>query len=287
MRGEASAAMQAVGVGASPWIRRFARFGYAAKGVVYLLVGGIALQAALARGEVTDSQGALRTLLDAPFGRVLLGVMAVGLLGYALWRLYCAAADPEHDGALRRVYFGVAGLLHLGLAAEAARLALANGGGGGGDGASHWSAELLSKPFGGWALGAVGAIILGFGIGQLIHAWKAKLDDQLDLSSLEGGTRRAVVFVSRFGLAARGVVFMVIGFFVLRAALEFDPAEARGVGGALATLQRQPYGGLVLGTVAVGLLAYGVYELVRARYRRIRTGAAADRSATQIRLERS
>lgn len=286
MRGEASAAVQAVGVGASPWIRRFARFGYAAKGVVYLLVGGIALQAALARGAVTDSEGALRTLLDAPFGRVLLGVMAFGLLGYALWRLYCAAANPEHDGGLRRVYFGVSGLLYAGLAMEAARLALGNGGGGG-DGASHWSAELLSKPFGGWILGAVGAIILGFGIGQLVHAWKAKLDDQLDLSRLEAGTRRAVVFVSRFGLAARGVVFVVIGVFVLRAALEFDPSQARGVGGALATLQRQPYGGLVLGAVALGLLAYGIYELVRARYRRIRTGVAGATSDTQIRLERS
>lgn len=269
----------------APWIQRFARFGYAAKGVVYVLVGLLALQAAIGSGSATDSSGALRTLVDEPFGRALLAAIALGVFGYALWRAYCTIANPEHDGAGQRAYFALTALIYAGLGIEAARLALGNGGDGG-ESASHWTARLLAQPFGAWIVGGIGAAIILFGIGQLVHAWKAKLDEQLDLSPLSTGTRAWVVRISRFGLAARGVVFSLIGVFLVRAALSFEPARARGVGGALRSLQSQPFGAWLLGTVALGLVAYGSYELIRARYRVIRPHGAGARSGTYIRVER-
>lgn len=273
---------------ASTWLQRFARFGYASKAVVYLLVGVLAVQAALGSSQATDSRGALRSIIDAPFGRVLLGIMALGLLSYAFWRGYSALANPESDSVPRRLYAALTTLIYTGLGIEAARLALRNGGGGdGGDRASHWTARALEQPFGGWLVGIVGAALLFFGITQLVHAWKAELDDQLDLSRLGADQRAWVIRISRIGIAARGVVLLLIGTFVVRAALEFDPAEARGVGGALRSLEQQPYGGWLLGAVALGLAAYGGYELVRARYRRIRTnGDTRGREGTGIRLER-
>lgn len=272
----------------STWHQRFARFGYASKGVVYLLVGILAVQAALGSSQATDSKGALRSIIDAPFGRVLLAVMALGLFSYAAWRAYSAVANPESDSVPRRLYAALTALIYGGLGLEATRLALRNGGGGGGEeGASHWTARALAQPFGAWLVGLAGAGLLLFGGSQLVHAWKAKLDDQLDLSQLEPARRAWVVRVARFGIAARGVVLLLIGAFVVQAAVEFDPSEAQGVGGALRSLEQQPYGSWLLGIVALGLAAYGVYELVRARYRRIRVGEGfGGQGGTGIRLER-
>lgn len=146
---------------------------------------------------------------------------------------------------------------------------------------------MLAQPFGAWLVGAAGAGLLLFGVSQLVHAWKAKLDDQLELAQLDPGQRTWVVRVSRVGIAARGLVLLLIGAFVVQAAVEFDPSEAEGVGGALRSLEQAPYGSWLLGSVALGLAAYGVYELVRARYRRIRVGEASrEHDGTGIRLER-
>lgn len=271
----------------STWLQRFARFGYASKAVVYLLVGVLALQAAFGRSQATDSSGALRSIIDAPFGRVLLGLMALGLFSYAIWRGYSALANPENDSVGRRLYAALTTLIYAGLGLEAARLALRNGGGGGGDQASHWTARALAQPFGAWLVGAIGVGLLLFGVAQLVHAWKAELDDQLDLSRLGADQRRWVVRVARIGIAARGAVLLLMGGFVVKAALEFDPSQARGVGGALRSLESQPYGSWLLAAVALGLAAYGVYELVRARYRRIRVpDGLPGRDGTAIRLER-
>ncbi|HEV2129901.1 MAG TPA: DUF1206 domain-containing protein, partial [Longimicrobiaceae bacterium] len=130
--------------GASPWVEGLARLGYAAKGVVYLIVGGLAAQAALGSGgQTTGSEGALSTILRQPLGQVLLGAVAVGLAGYALWRFVQAALDPEHRGTdakgiAIRLGYAISGVIHAGLAIEAARMVLGNGGGsgqGGGGGA--------------------------------------------------------------------------------------------------------------------------------------------------------
>ncbi|HSJ12974.1 MAG TPA: DUF1206 domain-containing protein [Longimicrobiales bacterium] len=272
-------------VQASPWVQRLARFGFLSKGLVYMLVGVLAVQAAVGRSEATGSRGALRELLGAPLGSVLLGAIAIGLFGYALWRAYCAIADPERDGGWHRLYCAGVAVVHASIAVEAARLALTGIPGGEGDGgAQHWTATGLSQPFGGWIVGGVGGAIIVWGLAQLVKAWRAKLDDQLELGRLRPTTRTWVRRISRFGIAARGVVFAVAGIHLVRAALQFDASEARDAGGALRALEQQPMGPWLLGVVAAGLFAYGIYELLRARYRVIHLGGRGAGAA--IRLER-
>ncbi len=263
---------------AAPWVERLARLGYAAKGLVYLLIGGIAVRAALGKGGgVEGSSGALQALPDGTAGRVLLLAVALGLAGYALWGAVRAIQDPEGRGKsgaahnLKRVGYGLSAALHLGLAAQALRLARGLGqSGGDGRQAQDWTAAAMDKPAGRWAVALVGAGIVAFGIYQLVRAAKEKVGEKLDLSSLSAGGREWVIRLGRAGLGARGVVFCIIGWFVLMAALHSNAGEARGLQGALTTLHGQPYGRWLLAIVGIGLAAYGAYELAQARWRRIR-----------------
>ncbi|HEV2292496.1 MAG TPA: DUF1206 domain-containing protein [Tepidisphaeraceae bacterium] len=265
---------------ASPFVRKFARFGYAAKGVVYVIVGGLAAAAAFGRGgQTTGSRGALQAVFEQPFGQVLLGIVAFGLGCYAAWQFIRAVEDPENEGSdakavAKRVGFFISGVIHVGLVIAAVRMIVGSGSGGGGDGsgdggAQGWTATLMSYPLGQWLVAIVGLIIAGYGIWQLIRAYKADLDSQLVISDMSAAARQWIRRVCRFGMAARGVVFGIIGLFLVLAAWRENPSEARGLGGALRSLQEQEYGPWLLGVVALGLIAYGVYEFVRARYRRI------------------
>lgn len=140
-------------------------------------------------------------------------------------------------------------------------------------GSSHstqdWTALLLSQPFGQWLVGTVGAVTVGMGFYQFYQAYKAKFRTQLKLHEMSDTEQTWATRLGRFGLAARGVVFMVTGFFLIQAARQSNPNQARGLGGALEALAQQPYGPWILGIVALGLVAYGLYMGVQARYRRI------------------
>lgn len=266
---------------AAPWVERLARMGYAAKGVVYLLIGLIAVQAAWQGmgqgrgGDVQGSEGALETLLGSGVGRVVLGLIAVGMVGYALWNAVRAALDPEgHGGGAKRIAAragrGITAVVHLGLAWTAFQLARKGHGDGGGESADDWTAMVMEQPMGRWIIAAVGVGIVGYGIVQLVRAWKEKVGERLDLSELNGTERQWALRLGRFGLAARGVVFGIIGWFLIQAALHANAGEARGLQGALRAVQEQGYGPWLLGAVGLGLTAYGLYEAVQARYRRIR-----------------
>jgi hypothetical protein len=278
IRVEAKQAAQRAAMHASPAIVALARAGYAAKGVTYGLVGGLALLAAFgSRGTTTGSKGALATLLEQPFGQVILTVIAVGLAGYALWCFVRAIIDPEDDGndakgiGKRLVQFGK-GVVHVMLVVAVVGMIRGTGDSGNEDrGIEQWTAKLMSFPLGIWLVGLIGAGIIAYGARQLYRAWTVDLDDQLGLGRMGPAAHRWTLRVSRFGMAARGVVFGVIGVFLINAALKANPDEATGVGGALQALQRQPYGSALLALIALGLIAYGVYELIRARYRRIET----------------
>jgi hypothetical protein len=262
--------------GAAPWIERLAHVGFAAKGLVYLIVGGLALQAALGKGgQVTDSEGAMRTILRQPYGWVLLAVVAIGLAGYAAWRFVQAGLDPEGAGGdargiAKRAGYTISGVLHVALALAAARMAFGFRTGGSGDaGAQDWTAQVLAQPLGRWIVAAVGLGIAAFGLAELVRAYRTDLPKRLDLARLGPSAREWVVRSGRAGMAARGVVFGMIGGFLVRAALTHDSSEAKGLGGALETLHSQAYGPWLLGMVAIGLMAFGLFELVQARYRRI------------------
>jgi hypothetical protein len=253
------------------WVERAGRWGYAAKGLVYILVAYLALDAALGPGSAEDSRGALGSLEDEMFGHAILAVIAAGLLLYALWRAYQAVANPDGDDLRKRAVSAFVCVINLGLAAEAARLAGArfvpSGPESNGNAAQHWSGVLMSKPYGVWLVGIGGLLFAGYGIGRMYHAFKAKLDDQLRLSQLAADRRRWIIHTCRFGIAARGVVFVLIGIFLVQAARHAQPSEAKDFGQSLGEVQKQPFGPILLAIVAAGLLAYGLYELVRARYR--------------------
>ena len=271
----------------SDWIEAVARAGYAAKGVTYLLVGGLAVWAAFTTGSggAEGSKGAIGTLADEPFGKVMIGLIGVGLLAYALWQFFRAAMDPEHEGSDKsgigkRLMFAVSGLLHLSLVLYCFNLVLglfgygsgggdagADGSGGGERGPQTISGAVMEWPGGKWLVAAVGLGIVAFGLYQLYKAYAADLSDSLDLSRLGASARGAARAVGRAGLAGRGVVFTMIGAFTVFAGVNKNPEEAGGIEKALQTLGG--FGAWALGLVGVGLAAYGGYMLLKSRYRRI------------------
>lgn len=245
-----------------------------AKGVVYILIGILAVQAALSPAEGADgSGGALLMLLRQPFGRVMLALVALGLAGYVIWRLVQATLDPEykgHDakGVITRAGYLISAFLYGGVAVEAVRLLRGSGGGGDGDQqADHWTAMVMSQPFGRWAIAAVGAGVIIFGLYEAYEAFKRDFGNRINLRSLDAQTRERITQLGQLGLTARGLVFLMIGWFLIQAALQFDPEEARGLAGALDTIRQQSYGPYLLGLVALGLFAYGLFQIVKGRYR--------------------
>ncbi|HEY9627852.1 MAG TPA: DUF1206 domain-containing protein [Coleofasciculaceae cyanobacterium] len=261
---------------ANTWVERLARLGFAAKGIVYALVGLLAAQAALgAGGKKTDTQGALQTIVTQPFGQVLLSLIAIGFFGYALWRWVEAAADPDQKGndakgILLRCSYAANGLVYGSLALTAVKIVLGTGGGSS-NASQDWTALLLAQPFGQWLVGTIGALVIGLGFYQFYEAYKAKFRQKLKLEEMSEAEQTWTVRLGRLGLSARGVVFGVIGFFLIQAARQSNPNQVKGLGGALESLAQQPYGSWVLGIVAIGLIAYGVYYIVQARYRQIGT----------------
>jgi hypothetical protein len=250
-----------------------------AKGVVYLVIGTLALQAAAgAGGRTTGTGGAFRVLLRQPLGHWLLWLVAIGLAGYAIWRMICALIDPEHGGqtgwkrlAVRVGYAGSA-LIHAGLAWQAVRLALGRGGASGDRQAESRTAQLLDAPLGPWLVGLVALGLAGYGVAQIVRGFRRDAASRLHLGRLGPDERRMVLRAARAGLVSRGIVFGLMSIFLARAALQHDPTEAGGLGEALQTLARQPYAPFVLGAVALGLAAYGAYQLALARYRVIAAG---------------
>jgi Domain of Unknown Function (DUF1206) len=263
-----------------PQVRRcivpLARFGFAAQGVVYIIIGSLAALVAYRGGGKTPSaRGALLEILSQPYGQVMLGVIAAGFVGYMLWRLMQAIADTENKGSdanglITRLGYAMSGLIYGGFAVTAVQLIIGMGPRRDEEKSSRqWTATLLAQPFGTWLVGAIGAGIIVFAVSQWYLAYTAKFLEQLYRSAMSRQAETWVRRVGRIGLAARGVVFAVVGVFLIVAARTADPRQARGLSGALRALEQQPYGPWLLGVVALGLVAYGVYLLVLARYRRI------------------
>lgn len=258
----------------APWIARLARAGYAAKGTIYLVIGLLALRAAFGTGGgTTDSQGALATIGQSGAGRLLVLAMGVGLAGYAVWALLAAWLDAEDrgddaKGVAIRIGQGARGLAYGLLGVRASMLAAGNGGGNG-DGAERWSAEALQMPGGRVVLGLVAAGFLAYAGYQFWRGLRKNLQKRLRLGGADPGVMRWVLRIARFGIVARGLVFLVIAWLFFRATREGDAGEAGGIGDSLATLQDAAYGGPLLALVAAGLMGYGVWQLCNARYREI------------------
>lgn len=255
-----------------PWVENLARLGYASRGVVYALVGILAVRTAFGSGsQTTDTRDALRKIAEQ--STALLWVIALGLFGYALWRIIQGVLDPENKGSdpkglVKRAAMVISGLVYGGLALAAVRIASGSGDGGSG-GQQGFTAELMTKPFGRWLVVLAGIAVIVTGLDQIRRGWTEKFKEHLKLQEMDPTEQRLALHTGKAGLLARGIVFLLTGWFLIQAGLRFDPSQARGLGGALETLAAQPYGPWLLGLVAVGLVAFGAYSLLEARYRRI------------------
>lgn len=253
-------------------VRLVACLGYAARGLVYLLVGGLALLAAIGGGggQTTDPKGALASLLDEPLGFVIVLAIGIGLFAYAAWRAVQGLLDADHHGTdtkglVVRGAMLVSAVTHFSLGLYAATLPFALGGSGG-DGSRDAAAWLLRQPFGRYLLAVVAIAIVGAGIAQI---WKGASGGYRERFAMSPDLLDKLSPVCGLGLIARGIVFLIVGSFFAFAAWVVDPDQAGGTAAALQWVRSQPYGRWLFLAIATGLLAFGLYGLIQATWRRI------------------
>lgn len=253
--------------------RRLAQAGLVARGVLYCLVGILAVQIAFGggSGQQASQSGALRTLAQQPGGTVLVALVGVGLVAYAAWR--CTqfftekgSEDSDAKDAVMRTSLLVRTAIYLGLAFLAFSTAFGGGGGGGNSQQTLTARVMKDVPGGVLLVGLVGAIIVGVGIYQAYKAFTNDFMEEFQQERLRPAERVWIKRIGVAGHAARAVVYTLVGVFVVRAAVQFDPQQSRGLDAALQELASQPFGTWLLTLVALGVLLFGIYAIVRARY---------------------
>ena len=255
-------------------LKKMARAGYAAKGTVYGITGILTFLAAFNLGGQKAGQLQVLEFLDKqPFGNVLLVLLGLGLLCYTAWRFVQSIEDPENigndkKGKVKRVGFFISGLIYLGLAALAIWRVISSGSSPGSGGSSGKSSFLATET-GLYVLGAIGIITICVGIYQFIRIYKKTFMKKFDFRSMNDEKRRKTIKNSAYtGLASRGVLFLITGYFALHAAITSNPSEIKTTREAFSFLQESSYGAWLLGLVAAGLVGYAVYMFMMAKYRR-------------------
>lgn len=259
------------------WLERLARYGYATRGAVFTLVGLVAARAAIGLGTTEGTRGVIRAISEQPFGRVLVGLTALGLVSYTLWRFVQAVFDPIHDDSgssalVRRVGFFGSGLFYSLLTFFALQItfdlgqALAST-------RREWVAWGLGMPYGSWIVGSAGVVLIAVGMHAFYRAFALTFMNLYPPDKRWHAKKWIAKRVGQVGLSALGLTLCIIGGFVILAAVRADPGQAVGIGGALDVLGGGPYGAVLLGVVALGFVAYGAHCFVLALYRRVRSSA--------------
>lgn len=248
---------------------RWARMGYGSRGVIYLVIGGLALLAALGErgGQTTSSKGAMLKILEQPFGNVMFVLLIIGLLGYSTWRAIQCFKDPDGHGSSGKGLAVRSGLLisaiaHTALAFWAAKLMIGAGGGS----SQNAGAGFLTTNLGQVVLGIAGVAVIVTGFAHIYKGATARFEKYMSIPSDKRTWARPVC---QFGLIARGVVWLIVGWLLIKAAWLASGGEIAGTSEALAMLRDQSYGRWLLGMVAAGLFAFGIYCFMEAAYRRI------------------
>lgn len=256
-------------------IKKMARTGFVAKGVVYGIIGILTFKAAFDMGgQKTGQVQVLEFLEKQTFGNILLILMALGLACYAAWRFIQAVKDPENigddsKGNAKRLAFFCSGLLYLGFGILAALKAVGSGSGSSGSSGSAQKSSFLASETGLWIIGLVGVGIIIAGIFQFVKAYKNDYEKKFDLTSLhEQKKRESIKKTAKFGLSARGVILLIIGFFAVKAAVNSNPSNIKTTKEAFSFIQESDYGPWLMGLVAAGLVAYAIYMFLMAKYRR-------------------
>lgn len=261
-------------------LKKVARTGYVAKGTVYAITGVLTFLAAFnLGGQKTSKLQVLEFLDKQPFGNALLVLMGVGLACYAFWRYTQSISDPEgigndKKGKGKRVAYFISATIYLGLAVLAILRVINSGSSGspGGSGSgSPQQSHFLATETGLIILGIIGAAFIGTGIAQFVKAYKGTFLRHFDLKSMSEEKRRKTIKNSGyFGISARGVVFLIIGYFAVKAALSSNPSEIKTTSEVFSFLQDSSYGPWLLGLVAAGFVCYAVYMFMMAKYRTFR-----------------
>jgi hypothetical protein len=252
-------------------VHALARLGLAARSVVWLVIGLLLLSVALGGSEQTDQGGALRAVAEQPFGTALLWVLAVGFFGHGLWRLLTAAvghrteSDPKKKWGKRGLSL-VKGLVYLSLGLATVRFLLD---GSSADQTQSRTAQLMAAPGGRVLVGVLGLVVIGVGVAMAVKGIKHDHAEDLETGRMPVGLRHPAVKVGVVGLLGRGAVFGLIGLFLVRAAVLFDPSEAKGLDAVLQTVAAQPYGKVLLGLAVLGILAYAAWSFVETLYKRL------------------
>ena len=239
-----------------------------------MLVGFLAVRVALlGHGQTPDRSTALKTVVDEQFGRALLGAIAVGLAGYAIWQLARALLGGDLEGGgedesiFKRIGYAGRGIFYGALFVSTLLIVLGADEGGDRNKEDKATAYVLDLPLGQYLVGAVGLAFLAASLVNVYRGVTRKFREKLKLRKMSDFEDKAYSVVGVIGFVARGVVFGLVGIFLVRAAYDYDPKEAVGIDGALAKLAQASYGPFLLGLTAAGLFAFGLYSFVEARYR--------------------
>lgn len=248
------------------------RAGFVARALIYGIIGVLALKLALGHGgKLTNQQGALRTVAHQPFGKLLLTLVAIGLAGYSIWRLVRAAIGhgPEgSDSGLDRVAAFASGIAYGAMCALAVEILLGARGGSAGS-PKKAAAGVFGWPGGTWIVGIAGAVMIGVGLYQGYRGITKKFLDDSKVGEMSPSVKEWIGRIGLVGHLARMVVFGLIGIFLVKAAVDYNARAAVGLDGALAKIVNRSYGPVLLGVVAAGLIAFALYSLSDARYRKI------------------
>jgi membrane protease YdiL (CAAX protease family) len=251
--------------------RVLARAGLPARGVIYILIGWVALLVALGHSShEADQQGALQLLVGKPYGLVSLWLLAIGFAAYALWRLSEAAfgVTGEGNGAGPRLKALGGGVVYAAFVVLTIKVITGTQGSQSRQ-QQDVTATVMQHPAGRWLVGIVGAIVVIAGLALVLQGLRHKFMKQLRTSQMNARTRRAVKWLGTVGTSARGVVFALVGILVIDAAVTHNAAKSGGVDKALLTLRDQPFGPVLLGLAAVGLVIFGIYGLCEARWEKV------------------
>jgi hypothetical protein len=256
------------------WVMPVMRAGYAARGLVYAVVGGVAVWSAWSGGSGQGTTGALSTLRDEPFGIVLLWIMAIGLFAYMVWRFFDAFLDLEDYGSdakgiVSRIGLAVTGFIHGAIGVSVAALAMGDrsGGEGGGEGSGTqgFVAQVMQMPGGRWIVGLAGLCVIGAGVHYAYKGFAEKYKEDI----VNTPRTEKLDTVLKFGLVAEGVVVGIVGVLITYAAITTNPSEAGGVGAAFEQIRSAPFGRILLIVIALGLIAFAVENFIEAIYRTV------------------
>ena len=264
----------------SPVMEALTRVGYGVRGLIYIMMGILALSFTLGKGGApVDPKGAIAAIGQSPVGKVLLWVVLIGLVSYALWGVIRAVFDPLQKGHDAKGLFARAGFLFSAagytiLVPSTFSLVAGTGSSSqGGGNTQQTMASIMSRPWGPYVIGFIGLAVIANGLYQIYLGFDAKFDRQYQTYAMTAQEVKVATQLGRFGTAARGFVFGLVGILVCTAAFQSNPSQPVGFDAALSSLMHQPYGVVLLGIVAVGLMAFGLYSMLSAVWFRAKNRA--------------